>query len=153
MVNSDPEVFDNADDNEFCEGGLTTLHSEVVGGAGGNNYQWQEFISGTWVDILNAIDPDYTTDILNAGSYTYRVVVQQDAGCAGVSDGEVIVVNNDPEIFDSADDNEICEGGSTTLHSEVVGGAGGNNYQWQQLIGGLWENILNANAQIILPRF
>ncbi|MBK9983126.1 MAG: hypothetical protein IPP15_12015, partial [Saprospiraceae bacterium] len=146
VVNNDPAVFDNADDNEFCDGGFTTLHSEVLGGAGSNNYQWQQLIAGSWVDIFGANSPDYTTDILSTGSYTYRIVVLQDAGCESASDGELIIVNPDPEVFDNADDNEFCEGGQTTLHSEIIGGAGINNYQWQQLSGGVWSNIFNANG-------
>jgi hypothetical protein len=143
-VNGDPEVFDSADDTEICEGGNTTLHSEVTGGAGGNTYQWQEFIEGFWVDIFGADQADYITDALSSGSYTYRVVVVQDAGCQGVSDGITIIVNEDPAVFDSADDTEICEGGTTTLQSEVIGGAGGNTYQWQELIEGLWVDIFGA---------
>jgi hypothetical protein len=123
VVSEDPSIFDSADFNEICEGGFSTLHSEVVGGAGGNNYQWQQLIAGTWVDIFGANGADYITDLLSEGTYTYRVIVLQDAGCEGISDGETIVVNGDAQVFDSADDNEICNSGLTTLHSNVVGGA------------------------------
>ncbi|MGB4848977.1 MAG: hypothetical protein WBP41_13725, partial [Saprospiraceae bacterium] len=147
VVNGDPQVYDNADDNEICDGGNTTLHSEVIGGAGSNNYQWQQLINGSWINILNATNPDYTTDVLNEGNYEYRIVVTQDAGCDAVSDGEIIVVNSDPQVFDSAEDNDICDGGTTTLHSEVLGGAGSNNYQWQEFLAGQWVDIFGANGQ------
>ncbi|MGB4849124.1 MAG: hypothetical protein WBP41_14460, partial [Saprospiraceae bacterium] len=146
IVNGDPEVYDNADFNQICEGGSAILQSEVVGGAGGNNYQWQELSGGIWIDIFGANADNYTTEILPPGSYSYRVIVNQDAGCEGISDGETIVVTGDPQVFDNADDNEFCSGGSTTLHTTVVGGAGGNNYQWQTLIGGIWVDIFGATG-------
>ena len=146
VVNDDPQVYDSAEDNEICSGGTTILHSEVIGGAGINMYQWQELIGGIWEDIPGANSADYITEMLNAGSYTYRVVVTQDAGCEAVSDEENIIVNDDPVVYDSAEDNEICEGGTTILHSEVIGGAGINSYQWQILVGGIWEDIPGANG-------
>ncbi|MCA1800337.1 MAG: hypothetical protein LC650_03500, partial [Actinobacteria bacterium] len=146
IVNADPIVYDSAEDNEICDGGLTVLHSEVVGGAGDNTYQWQQLVSGSWVDIFGANGADYVTETLATGSYTYRVVVIQDSGCEAAADGEVIVVNADPLVYDTALDNEICGGGSTTLESEVIGGAGSNTYQWQQLISGTWVDIFGANA-------
>jgi hypothetical protein len=44
-------VTANADDNDFCNGGSTTIHAVVTGGAGTNQYQWQQLISGNWVNI------------------------------------------------------------------------------------------------------
>ncbi len=146
IVTSDPLVYDSADDNEICAGGTTTLHTEVVGGAGTNAYQWQQYFEGVWVDIFGANNTDYTTELLDEGSYTYRVIVTQDSGCEGVSDEEIIVVNDDPDVYDSAEDNEFCDGGYTILHSEVVGGAGGNAYQWQQFTAGSWVDIFGENG-------
>jgi hypothetical protein len=73
-------------------------------------------------------------------------MVQQDAGCEGVSNNVILTVNEDPQVFDSADDIDFCQGGFTTLHATVVGGAGTNQYQWQQLVSGLWVNISGANG-------
>ena len=146
VVNADPQVYDSAEDNEICAGGATILHSEVVGGAGGNYYQWQQLLGGLWVDIFGANGADLITENLDEGTYEYRVVVTQDAGCEGVSDGEIIVVNSDPTILDSSEDNEICAGGISVLHSEVIGGAGDNTYQWQQFIEGVWVDIFGANG-------
>jgi hypothetical protein len=79
-------------------------------------------------------------------------MVTQDAGCDGVSDGISITINDDPEVFIIAEDNDICDGGTAILHSEVVGGAGGNNYQWQQLISGNWT-ISRAPTRSIMRQF
>jgi hypothetical protein len=76
-IEEDPSVFDSADDNEICEGGTTVLHNEVVGGTGINVYQWQQLITGVWTNIPGAVGADYTTDVLLAGTYTYRIVVTQ----------------------------------------------------------------------------
>src|SRR5678816_3917787 len=141
----DPLIFVSADDDEFCDGGLTTIHSEVTGGAGGNNYQWQQWNGTLWTNIPGANGGDYTTPALATGTYSYRLVVTQDTGCEGASSPQVIVVNTDPLVFATADDIDFCNGGSTTLHSEVIGGAGGNNYQWQSLVAGNWENLSQGN--------
>jgi hypothetical protein len=146
LIVVDPQIFILADDQEFCEGGFTILHSEVVGGAGGNSYQWQ-LLSGTlWTNLSNGTGADYTTPVLTTGTYSYRLIVTQDTGCEGVSNVLVLVVNEDPEVTLTADDSEFCNGGNTTLHSDVEGGAGGNNYQWQIQSGATWVNVGTNNV-------
>jgi hypothetical protein len=135
----------SADDLDICDGGTATLHSEVIGGAGGNNYQWQQLISGSWVNISGATAADYTTGALSVGSYTYRVVVIQDAGCEGVSDGVTIMVTSDPIATISVSDAEICDGGTTTFTSVVNGGSGTIQYAWQILVEGFWGDLFGAN--------
>ena len=145
------EAYDNADDNEICDGGTTTLHSEVIYGGGDYGYQWQEFIEGVWVDIPGANSADYTTPELSGSGvgetfYRYRLQVN-DGGCLIYTDGEDIYVNSDPTINLFVDDDLFCDGGNTTLHSEVLNGAGQSNYQWQLLLNDVWTNIVNANGQ------
>jgi hypothetical protein len=64
----------------------------VTGGAGITNYQWQFFFEGEWIDVFGGNGQNYTSDPLEIGTYTYRVVVTQDAGCEAVSDGETVTV-------------------------------------------------------------
>jgi len=154
-------VYDSSDDNEICNGGTTILHGEVVGCAGVQTFQWQEFNGVAWVNIPGATSIDYTTpNLLESGgtsidvpgSYEYRVESLCD-GCGGVySDGEYIVVNADPTVIATTEDDEICNGGISILHTEVIGGAGGNIYQWQELIDGVWTPIPGAEgADYITP--
>jgi hypothetical protein len=116
-VAEDPIVKSIMHDNEICDGGSTILHSIVTGGTGTTMYQWQTLAGPTWTNIAGANGPNYSTGILNTGSYSYRVIVTQGTGCESMSDGETIVVNPDPVVTDNADDNEFCEGGTTTIHN------------------------------------
>jgi hypothetical protein len=57
--------------NEICEGGNTTLHSEVLEAGGktlSNGNNWLQSL----IDLSLANSPDYTTEALEVGSYTYR---------------------------------------------------------------------------------
>lgn len=98
IMQADPQVYAYADATEIPDHSSTILHSEVIGGAGGNSYQWQEFVNGQWFDITAGIISgpgnlaDYVTPLLSTGVHTYRVVVTQDAGCEGISDPLVITV-------------------------------------------------------------
>ena len=146
QVNDDPAVTITADDTEICEGGIINIMSTVTGGAGANNYQWQELIECVWVDMFAANGSTLIVNLSGAGSYTYRLVVTQDAGCETTSDQVTITVNNDPIVNASVDDAEICDGGTTTLHVSVSGGAGNTSYQWQELIAGNWVDVFGADA-------
>jgi hypothetical protein len=92
QVNPDPQVLDSADDTDFCNGGFTILHAQVLGGAGAPGYQWQQLLSGNWTNLPGANAANYTTPVFAVGTYTYRVIVTQDSGCEGVSDGVTITV-------------------------------------------------------------
>ena len=56
----------------------TTLHC-TASGDGTVSYQWQEFSNGSWMDISNSINPEYTTDRLTE-STQFRCVVSNEAG-------------------------------------------------------------------------
>ena len=48
-------------------------------GDGTVSYQWQEFSNGSWMDISNSINPEYTNDRLTE-STQFRCVVSNEAG-------------------------------------------------------------------------
>ena len=52
------------------------------------------------MDIFGANQAEYTTELLDVGSYEYRVVVIQDSGCEAVSGGQTITVIPDPLVYD-----------------------------------------------------
>ena len=58
--------------------GRITLDCEASG-AGTILYQWEEFSSGSWVDITNSINVQYTTDGLTESSQ-FRCIVYNEAG-------------------------------------------------------------------------
>src|SRR5690606_11212110 len=141
-VVADPTVSASAEQTTICDGGSAVLTANVSGGAGIANFQWQQFISGSWQNIGGANTNPYTTAALTTGSYQYRVVVTQNAGCQTSSDGVTITVVNDPTVeVTGTDGGQICTGGSVLLTANVTGGAGNTNYQWQQLIGATWTNV------------
>ena len=48
-------------------------------GDGTVSYQWQEFSNGSWMDISDGTNPEYTTDRLTESSQ-FRCVVSNEAG-------------------------------------------------------------------------
>ena len=55
-----------------------TLNCKASGN-GTVSYQWQEFSNGSWMDISDSINPEYTTDTLTESSQ-FRCVVSNEAG-------------------------------------------------------------------------
>ena len=149
-VVADPVVNVTALDQSICEGGAVTLDAAVSGGSGTASYQWQTNSSGPWEDISGATNQQYTTVLLNAGTFSYRVVVTQDAGCAVTSAQIDITVVADPVVNISVDDNTICEGGQSLLSSTVTGGAGTNSYQWQFNNSGTWQDVAGETGATYL---
>ncbi|MEO7905811.1 MAG: hypothetical protein ABIT06_02450, partial [Saprospiraceae bacterium] len=148
QVLSDPTITVTADLNEFCDGGSASLHSAVSGGAGTIVYQWQEFISETWVSITGATSQDYTSPALAAGIHFFRVLVTQNSGCETVSDQYIITVDQDPTVTIQSDANAICTGGLVHFTSIVTGGVGTTSYQWERFNSNtsLWEIIPGATS-------
>ena len=146
-VVTDPAVSVSADDQSICEGGTVQFTASVSGGAGTSSYQWQFNNSGTWEDISGATALNYSTALLNAGTFEYRVVVTQNSGCSTTSDPLAVNVVADPIATVSADDTGICEGGTVTLSSVISGGTGTTSYQWQYNNPGTgWTNIGGATG-------
>lgn len=153
IVVAKPQPYINyleAEDATICDGGTAIIHVLTINDVGSSLYQWQEYIGGVWVDIeVGGEGADYTTPTLTEGTYTYRIVITQDAGCRVESNPVVITVVADPVVTIVADDNTISVGGSFVLTSNVVGGNGPTFYQWQlyDLNGTGWTNsdIFGAN--------
>src|SRR5687768_6548756 len=137
---NDPVVTVVAEPATFCTGGTSTMTATVTGGAGTSNYQWQTFTGGVWTNV-GTNSNIYTTPVLNtSGTYNYRVIVTQDAGCQTITTQDIIVVG-DPTVTVTVDDASICTGGVANLTAVVTGGAGTNNYQWQYNNAGTWTNV------------
>lgn len=173
-------VYDSADDNEICDGGIGVLHVEIIGGAAPFHVQLQNYVGGscpspldctggTWVDVVgqsadgSAVEVglvSYYTDVLTGienQSHFFRFVVTDSNGCVGYSNiqysGEDILYYTQdiqtvasPLVYISAEDDVICDGGTTILHSEIIGGAGISLYQWQTFVDEAWVDIVGANG-------
>ena len=145
-VAADPTVSIAANDLSICDGGTTTFTATVSGGNGTSVYQWQYNNSGTWTNVGTNSNV-YTTPTLTPGSYVYRLLVTQDAGCAVQSADQTVTVVADPTVSVAVTNPSICVGGSTTLTATPSGGNGTTNYQWQELVGAVWGNVgTNSNV-------
>ena len=84
-----PTITDPLTDQviKFNEG--TTLNC-TANGDGTITYQWQEFSNGSWVNINNSNNEEYTTDILTQSSQ-FRCVVTNEAGIT-TSDVTILVL-------------------------------------------------------------
>ena len=69
-----------------------TLNCEASGD-GTITYQWQEFSNGSWMDINNSNDAEYTTDRLTQSSQ-FRCVVTNEAGITTLN-VTILVVGED----------------------------------------------------------
>ena len=145
-VSADPTVSVTVDDGEICEGGTATFDATVSGGTGASSYQWQEN-TGTWQNIPGATGSSYTTPVLVAGNYSYRVIVTQNSGCSVTSAGASVNVVADPTVVVTVDDNTICDGGAATLTAAVSGGTGTTSVQWE-VNTGTWDPIPGANSTV-----
>ena len=57
-------------------------------GDGTITYQWQQFSNGSWIDIIDRNNAEYTTDILTQSSQFRCVVINE----AGVTTSNVIIL-------------------------------------------------------------
>ena len=108
MVNPLPTVTATADDDEVCDGGLTTLT-----GGGAVSYVWEDGIT------------DGTAFAPPVGTTTYSVTGTDLNGCENTADID-IMVNPLPTVTATATDDEVCDGGLVTLT-----GGGAVSYVWE----------------------
>ena len=145
VITADPS------DDSICEGGTSSLTVAVTGGSGDITYQWQSSANaaGPFTDIADATGATYTTPALTSTTY-YQVVISAsasgcDAATSAVAEVEVI---DDIVIEAQPSDDEICQGGTSTISIAVSGGSGSISYQWQTAddIAGPWTDISGATA-------
>lgn len=119
-------VADAGPDQVINIGTFTTLDGTASGGTSPYSYQWEpaSMISGP-SDIA---DPQ--TVVLGAPQ-NYTLVVTDANSCA--SDPSVVLINATGEAlaaYPQADPQEICIGGSTTIHANATGGSENYTYSW-----------------------
>jgi protocatechuate 3,4-dioxygenase beta subunit len=148
-VIDDPEATIAASATTICNGGTVTIVATVDGASGTSTFQWQQFISGAWNDVGPNNDT-FITPVLTNGTYNYRLVFSQGSGCSDESNSVSIQVLSDPTATINGDNN-ICEGETVTLTSNVSGGAPPFNYHWQILVAGNWVDEGATTGTYITP--
>ncbi len=113
LVTLRPALAVNAgEDREICAGESVELKAD-----GGTMYRWEASPDLSCLDCSNPVaTPTSTT--------TYRVVVQNSAGCEG-RDSVTVVVHPLP-VADAGADGSVCPGESLQLQAR-----GGTRYRWE----------------------
>ena len=108
-------------------------------------YQWQELVSGTWTNISGATAPTATVNIADsaATTHSYRLLATNVGGTT--TSATVTYTSVAPPVISSVTANPTTGPltQSVTLSAEV---SGATSYQWQEQIGGNWQNIAGATS-------
>lgn len=114
-------------------GTIATLHGSAQGGSGNHSYQWTPADS-----VVNPTNATTDTKILNT-SNEFTFVVTDDNGCISDPDKVWVFAGGDAlGSFPTAEPNVICQGESTSLHPNALGGSGIYSYTWSD--GSGWSS-------------
>jgi hypothetical protein len=138
-VTATPDATIAASATTVCTGGTVMFTSSISGGSGAGTYQWQQFLTGSWINVGPNNDT-FVTPVLTTGTYNYRLFYSQGSGCSDESNAISIVAVADPTATISGA-TAICEGNSVTISSVVSGGTGTFTYHWQLLQAGNWTDV------------
>ena len=129
-------VSENSADATYCPGDAAdSLSFTAHGGHGGYSYQWQLSTDGgtNFNDISGATDTVYTpaTD-LAAGSYVYRVSVDDDMQCGPVEQViATITIRTTITVSNAISAEQYCLNETATeIGVTPTGGSGNYTYQW-----------------------
>lgn len=113
-----------------CSGGTTTLSASINGGNGTANYQWQQNVSGSWINIASN-NPIFITPALYSDK-EYRVIITQSGNsCNATSDVFTVNIASPLSVSLTIDNAAVCLNGTATFSANVAGGAGVMTYEWQ----------------------
>ncbi|WP_276165815.1 FG-GAP-like repeat-containing protein [Zobellia alginiliquefaciens] len=136
QAGSAPVITTQPTNTNACPGGSATFN---VVDTGGNIYQWQQLISGTWTDlsdtgIHSGTDTNELTisnPALSDHNNRYRVVVSNSSyACENTTSNQARLRVLVPTA-NAGTDQTICAGESAILTATASGGSGsGYTYQW-----------------------
>ncbi len=124
QVFATPNPTITAEPNVAIYGGTVTLTANP-NATGTFSYQW------TPADKVVNPNAATTVTVPLFESTTFTVTVTNEQG--GCQDSETVVVaieGSSMTATATADDNDLCQGESTTLHARPVGGSGNYTYSW-----------------------
>lgn len=138
------EVTITANPEAVCGSGNVVLTAVVTGCD--NTYQWQILEGGSYANIEEETLLTLTRNIVSTTSF--RLEVTQCNGNIVYSDPiEIIVSESSVLLYDSAEYNDICGGGTTILHGEIIGCVGEPTFQWESSLDGIvWTPIPGATS-------
>jgi uncharacterized protein YaiE (UPF0345 family) len=124
-------------------------------GLGGRTikYQWQELVDGNWINIIGATNQTLTLGQSQVGRQVRATALYTDA----LGTSENITSNISSTVANINDDGLAILAGSATVGAtlnanlfdadgltQAKGFQTGIDYQWQQLINGIWTDIIGA---------
>ena len=147
-VNTAPSITSQPVAASVCAGNTATFSVTAIGT--GLTYQWQENISGTWVNITNggiysgatSATLTITGTTIAMNNYQYRSIITGTCAPAATSNAAVLSVGTALAITSQPVASTVCAGANTTFSVSTTGTV--ISYQWQENINGTWTNITNA---------
>lgn len=124
VVNAMPVINITADPASVDYGGVATITANVEP-AGNYTYQWEP---ANMVTNPNS-QTTQTVGLIESQLYTVTVT-SVPGGCTSTMQVVVNMGGSNMTATASADQNEICQGSSTTLHAHPINGTGVYTYQW-----------------------
>jgi hypothetical protein len=132
------------------EGQKLTAHALVTSDrdGGATTYQWQKLVGTTWTDITGATASTYQVAELDEG-YQIRVAAAftDDAGQIAFATSAATASAIDIKPTLSMTVGGVAQEGQTLMATAIANDFDAIiGYQWQQLIGGNWTNIIGATG-------
>ena len=150
-------ITENSKDSTYCYNeAADSLSFTAHGGNGSYTYQWEMSTNGVdFTPITGAQDTAYTpaTNVA-AGSYTYRVTVDDGMGCGPVQQIIAVITVREPlTLTETSPDAGYCkDSASATIGVVAHGGSGEYEYQWVvSTDGGAFTNIAGATNANYTP--
>ncbi|MCB9296609.1 MAG: hypothetical protein H6559_26360 [Lewinellaceae bacterium] len=134
-VNPSPTA-DAGPDVSICAGESTTLSATATGGSGNYSFSWD---NGLGAGANKTVSPVATT--------AYTVTVTDGSGCTDTD--QVTVTVNDNPVVDAGSDVTICQGSSTTLAANTIGGDGNYTYNWDNGLGASASHVVSPSQSTI----
>ena len=131
-----PVASATAQPNTVIYGATSTL-SASAGATGTFNFHWEP------ANMVVNPNSQTTQTVPLQATQTYTVTVTNpQGGCSSTAQVTVSMEGSNMTAMASADQYELCEGESTTLHAQPSGGTGNYTYSWTPAI-----TLNNANIQ------
>ena len=123
-VNAQPTPTATATPNTVMYGGTATL-TATANAQGSFNFHWEP--------ADKVVNPNnqttQTVPLYETTNFTVTVTNPQ-GGCSGSTQTTVAIEGSNMTANATADQNELCEGESTTLHAHPAGGTGNYTFSW-----------------------
>ena len=131
-----PVASASATPNTVIYGGTASLTASA-GASGSFNFHWEP------ANMVTNPNAQTTQTVPLQASQTYTVTVTNpQGGCSSTAQVTVSMEGSNMTAMVFADQTELCEGESTTLHAQPSGGTGNYTYTWSPS-----NSLNNANIQ------